>query len=335
MKKITKNCMGRKFSPFAFCLLLFAFCLLLSCGKDKVTGVTLSPDTLALAPNETATLTATVLPDNASNKKVSWSSSNPTVVIVENGVVTAKSAGSAEIIVTTKDGNFTATCPVIVHSAAPQMATVEGGTFTMGCTDNECYDWEKPSHQVTLNSYKIDVCPITQKQWVAIMGNNPSYFKGDDLPVESVSWNDVQEFIKKLNEATGHHYRLPTEAEWEYACRGGSQTAQYKYSGSSNINEVAWYKENSGNKTHPVGTKAANELGIYDMSGNVWEWCSDWYEVYTATAQTNPTGPATGTLKVIRGGSWGNEAQRCRASNRGTADPELGQSALGFRLVLQ
>jgi formylglycine-generating enzyme required for sulfatase activity len=221
------------------------------------------------------------------------------------------------------------------HPAAPQMATVKSGTFTMGCTDNACYDWELPQHQVTLNSYKIAMYPITQKQWVAIMGTNPSHFIGDDLPVETVNWLEVQEFIAKLNEATGLHYRLPTEAEWEFAARGGNKTNNYSYSGSNAIEEVAWYQDNSENKTHPVGTKAANELGIYDMSGNVWEWCSDWYEVYTDAASTNPTGPQSGILHVIRGGSWGNESQRCRVSNRSTAAPDVCHGALGFRVVLQ
>jgi formylglycine-generating enzyme required for sulfatase activity len=215
-----------------------------------------------------------------------------------------------------------------------EMVAVEGGTFTMGCTDGECYNWELPQHQVTVSSFKIAKTLVTQKQWVEIMGSNPSCFKGDDNPVETVNWQDIQEFINKLNQATGKNYRLPTEAEWEYACRGGAKSAQYKYSGGNDIDAVAWHSGNSASKTHAVGTKTPNELGIYDMSGNVWELCSDWYGDYNASAQTNPQGATSGTFHVTRGGSWGNEAQRCRISNRGTVTPEDSHSGLGFRLVL-
>jgi formylglycine-generating enzyme required for sulfatase activity len=217
----------------------------------------------------------------------------------------------------------------------PEMVTVSGGTFTMGCSDGDCFNWELPQHQVTVSKFKISKYPVTQKQWVEIMGSNPSYFKGDNNPVETVNWQDIQDFIKKLNQSTGKKYRLPTEAEWEYACRGGGKSAKYKYSGSNSIDAVAWYSGNSESKTHAVGAKTPNELGIYDMSGNVWEICSDWYGDYGASAQNNPQGPALGTLHVTRGGSWGNEPQRCRVSNRGTVAPEDRHSGLGFRLVLQ
>jgi len=217
------------------------------------------------------------------------------------------------------------------------MYFVEGGTFTMGCTseqDNDCDENEEPAHQVTLSDFYMGKYPVTQAQWKAVMGNNPSYFEGDDLPVEQVSWEEVQEFIEKLNEMTGKNYRLPTEAEWEYAARGGNRSNGYKYSGSNTIDDVAWYEDNSEVKTHSVGTKQANELYIYDMSGNVWEWCSDWYGTYSSSAQTNSKGPDTGSFRVARGGSWGNEAQHCRASIRGYTTPDDSQRILGFRLVL-
>lgn len=213
------------------------------------------------------------------------------------------------------------------------MVFVRGGTFTMGCTDDECYDWELPAHQVTVSDFYIGKYEVTQKEWREIMGTNPSYFTGDDLPVEQVSWNDIQEFITKLNEQTGKNYRLPTEAEWEYAARGGNQSQGYKYSGSNDINLVAWYNENSNSTTHAVGTKQANELGIYDMSGNVWEWCSDWYGVYTADSQVDPTGPETGSYRVLRGGGWFNNAGYVRVSYRNYIVPDTRSIHLGFRLA--
>ena len=216
------------------------------------------------------------------------------------------------------------------------MIAVEGGTFTMGATPeqgSDAEDWEKPTHQVTLSSYYIGETEVTQALWQAVMGKNPSWYKGDNLPVEEVSWNDCQDFIKKLNALTGKNFRLPTEAEWEYAARGGNKSRGYKYSGSNNIGNVAWYKNNSAYKEHPFKTKRPNELGIYDMSGNVWEWCSDWYEDYSSAAQTNPTGPNSGWYRVRRGGSW-YCASYCRSSYRICIDPDSRESDLGFRLVL-
>jgi formylglycine-generating enzyme required for sulfatase activity len=206
----------------------------------------------------------------------------------------------------------------------------------MGCTSEQsaCDDDEKPTHQVTLSDFQIGKYEVTQKQWTAIMGNNPSYFKGDNLPVEQVSWNDVQEFIQKLNQKTGKTYRLPTEAEWEYAARDASTGSAVLYSGSNNIDEVAWYSGNSGSKTHPVGQKWANALGIYDMSGNVWEWCSDWYGTYSSSSQSNPQGASTGTVRVLRGGSWNNDPQDCRVSNRDGYYPDYRDYRIGFRLAI-
>jgi formylglycine-generating enzyme required for sulfatase activity len=209
---------------------------------------------------------------------------------------------------------------------------VEGGTFAMGCTSeqgNDCVDDEKPARLVTVGDFRIGRYEVTQRQWKAVMGNNPSHFKGDDLPVEQVSWDEVQDFIRRLNEQTGKRYRLPTEAEWEYAARGGNRSNRYKYSGSNNASDVAWFYENSGRSTHKVGTKEPNELGLYDMSGNVWEWCQDWY----GSLQTNPGGPSSGSARVLRGGSWYSEAQLARSALRRRVGPDSRGGSFGFRLA--
>lgn len=232
-----------------------------------------------------------------------------------------------------------------VNGVLFKMIAVEGGTFMMGSNDSEAERNEKPIHEVTLSNYYIGETQVTQELWKAVMGNNPSHFKGDNLPVESISWDDCQKFIGKLNRLTGKTFRLPTEAEWEYAARGGQKSLGYKYSGSNNIDEVAWYEDNSltrtgwfGSKrdqqTHPVATKKANELGIYDMSGNVWEWCQDWYGSYSSSAQANPKGLSSGSCRVNRGGSWGSYARFCRSSNRYFSVPTFRFSPLGLRLAL-
>jgi formylglycine-generating enzyme required for sulfatase activity len=212
---------------------------------------------------------------------------------------------------------------------------VKGGTFTMGCTSeqgSDCYDDEKPAHQVTLSGFYIGKYEVTQKQWRDVMGSDPPelFFKGcDDCPVEDVSWNDVQEFIAKLNSKTGKTYRLPTEAEWEYAARGGNKSNGFKYSGSNNIDDVAWYDGNSGSKTHPVGQKKANELGIYDMSGNVLEWCIDWYKGYPGSTDVDDY---TGPDHVIRGGCW--VACGCTSATSHYYGHSFRYNSFGFRLVL-
>ena len=224
-----------------------------------------------------------------------------------------------------------------VNGVSFEMVRVEGGTFRMGATseqEDDAESDEKPVHSVTLSSYYIGKTEVTQALWQAVMGSNPSSFKGDNLPVECVSWDDCQEFIRKLNSMTGQNFRLPTEAEWEFACRGGNNSRGYKYSGSNNLGSVAWCDGNSGGKTHPVATKSPNELGIYDMSGNVWEWCADWYGGYSSSAQTNPKGPYGGSSRVSRGGCWGNGVRRCRSSVRGIINPAIRGIALGLRLAL-
>ena len=217
-----------------------------------------------------------------------------------------------------------------------EMVAVNGGTFTMGSPANENDRRSNESlHQITLSDFYIGKYEVTQKQWKEIMGTNPSVFSGcDNCPVENVSWNDVQEFIKKLNQKTGKNYRLPTEAEWEYAAKGGNQSKGTIYSGSNSISDVAWFTENSGRKTHTVGQKTSNELGIFDMSGNVWEWCSDWYGNYPSGSQTNPQGPNPGTDRVYRGGSWYFNAVFCRASYRNYRYPFDWNNNLGFRLAV-
>lgn len=217
------------------------------------------------------------------------------------------------------------------------MVYVAGGTFTMGGTSeqsSDAYDDEKPTHSVTLSSYYICKYEVTQALWRAVMGSNPSNFKGDNLPVENVSWNDCQTFINRLNSYTGRNFRLPTEAEWEFAARGGNYSRHYKYSGSNYISDVAWYDGNSGNRTHPIGTKQANELGLYDMSGNVYEWCSDWYGSYSSYSQNDPTGPNSGSYRVLRGGGWNYFARNCRSSYRFNYAPGFRYFDLGLRLVL-
>ena len=225
-----------------------------------------------------------------------------------------------------------------VNGVSFEMVYVEGGTFTMGATAEQgadAFDWEKPAHSVTLSSFMIGKTEVTQELWQAVMGCNPSYFKGSKRPVENVSWDDCQEFISKLNAVTGQKFRLPSEAEWEYAARGGKNNRGYKYSGSNDIGSVAWYEDNSSKQTHDVATKQPNELGLYDMSGNVWEWCGDRYGDYSSSAQTNPKGPNTGSYRVFRGGNWTNYARFCRVSHRGTGLPSDRDFIIGFRLVLE
>ena len=218
-----------------------------------------------------------------------------------------------------------------------KMILVEGGSFTMGATSeqgSEAVDDEKPTHRVTLSSYYIGETEVTQALWKAIMGNNPSKFKGDNLPVECVSWEDCQTFVIRLNSLTGQNFRLPTEAEREYAARGGKYSNGYKYSGSNYIGSVAWYNENSGNHTHPVKTKTPNELGIYDMTGNVSEWCFDLYGPYPSSKQTNPTGAASGTLRLCRGGCYGSTATNSRVARRNPGGPTIHYSNNGLRLAM-
>ena len=229
------------------------------------------------------------------------------------------------------------------------MVAVEGGTFMMGATSEQGSDahyGEKPVHQVTLSSYYIGQTEVTQALWKAVMGTTISeqrdkvgtswslYGEGDNFPMYYISWDDCQTFVSKLNQLTGKRFRLPTEAEWEYACRGGKKSRGYKYSGSNTIRDVAWYIGNSSDGAYSVATKSPNELGIYDMSGNVHEWCQDWKDSYSNAAQTNPTGASSGSNRVIRGGCWSFSAEYCRSSSRFSGTPDGRFRYLGLRLAL-
>jgi formylglycine-generating enzyme required for sulfatase activity len=221
-----------------------------------------------------------------------------------------------------------------VKGVSFDMAAIMGGTFQMGSEDDESQ--EKPVHSVTVSDFYICKTEVTQSLWQAVMDNNPSYFKGDGLPVERVSWDDAQDFIKKLNHLTGKNYRLPTEAEWEYAAGCGA-IDRTKYAGTSNesnLENYAWYSSNSDSKTQPVGQKQPNGLGLYDMSGNVLEWCSDWYSSYCRDNQTNPQGPSTGSYRVARGGDWLAFSTYSRVTHRDYHTPDYCSSILGFRMVL-
>ena len=276
---------------------------------------------VSISEGQTASITGTLV-----SNAVASSSSN---TLGYSSGSSSMASGSNTISIPVKDG------------ISIDMAKVEAGTFMMGATSEmkDSYDDpdsdEKPVHQVTLtNDYYMGKYEVTQALWQAVMGSNPSNFKGDNLPVEEVSWNDCLEFISKLISLTGRNFRLPTEADWEYAARGGKKSRSYQYSGSSNISDVAWYDGNSVNKTHPVGTKQANELGIYDMTGNVWEWCSEWYGFYSSSSQTNPTGADSGSSRVFRGGSWYGNARYCRLSFRDCTPPDCRGYNLGLRLAL-
>ena len=319
-----------------------------TCKKEPVGGLILDPSELVVCVGKTANFTVTFLPKNATNKNVSWESSDPAVATVSKGIVTGIALGKVKITVTSQDGGRTASAWVYVKQPIEpeEMIWVEGGTFMMGCTEeqgDDCSSGEKPAHKVTLDGFYISKYTVTQKEWVATMRSNPSYtdFTGDNIPVHCITWDVIQEYIERLNEYTGKQYRLPTEAEWEYAARGGSKSRGYKYSGSNDPDEVAWYilnpeanPESIYYQCPPVGQKKPNELGIYDMSGHVWEFCSDWYGAYSGEPQTNPTGPETGTHRVFRGGSYYSDYIWSRISYRAGWPPQNRTCNGGFRLVL-
>jgi formylglycine-generating enzyme len=266
-----------------------------------------------------------------------------------------------------------ATTPTTSDTVAqPAMVLVHGGTFTMGCTSeqgSECEKYENPSHQVTLHDFYLGQYEVTargfkafidatnyrtdaEKEGYSIIFNGIKYERKDGVnwrhdiagniwptkdynhPVIHVSWNDAVAYCEWLAGRTGKKYRLPTEAEWEYAARGGQQSKHYKYAGGDELNDVAWCIYNSGSKTHPIGGKKANELGLYDMSGNVFEWCQDWYGTYSSASQTNPSGAGTGSLRVFRGGGWSGPTWGCRVSNRDGRTLTYRNNSFGFRLAL-
>lgn len=244
-------------------------------------------------------------------------------------------------------GKWPAVETITVNGVSFKMIGVEGGTFMMGASSIDGGDPqanEYPAHEVTVSSFSIGQTEVTQELWIAVMGSNPSYcssFNGryeDDFrrPVEDVSWKYCKQFIDSLNKLTGRHFRFPTEAEWEFAARGGNQSKGYKYAGSNNVDEVAWHQyncERQGLPTQPVGTKKPNELGLYDMSGNVDEWVQDWMGDYTEEAQVNPTGPRTGTKKVFRGGAWQIIQRWCRCATRAEDYDWVPVTFIGLRLA--
>ena len=282
---------------------------------------------------------------NVEIRKSGYSTSRQTVMISEgqtasiSGSLTSSASSSNANVLSSGSSSLsdnTLTIPV-KNGINIEMVKVEAGSFNMGATPEmkSPYEVEKPVHRVTLtNNYYIGKYEVTQALWQAVMGSNPSHFKGDALPVEQVSWKDCQKFITKLNRLTGKNFRLPTEAEWEYAARGGNKSRGYRYSGSNTIDDVAWYENDALSQTHPVGTKQPNELEIYDMTGNVMEWCQDWYGSYSSSPQVNPTGAASGSYRVVRGGGWSDSARDCRTSDRDFISPGGRSSDLGLRLVL-
>lgn len=234
---------------------------------------------------------------------------------------------------------------ITVNGVSFVMKAIEGGEFMMGCvgcSEDESDRDERNVHAVTLDDYYMGETEVTQALWYAVMGKNPSHFKGEQLPVESISWNDCQDFIRQLNQLTGKNFRLPTEAEWEYAARGGNKSRNYSFSGSNAASSVAIYDVDSFNKgrrdpdygSHRVKSKKSNEIGLFDMSGNVWEWCSDWYDNYPTYSQINPTGASRGMSKVIRGGSWMYDKWYSRVSYRYKYLPFVKKSDCGLRIAL-
>jgi formylglycine-generating enzyme required for sulfatase activity len=325
--------------------LLIALLLIIStfaCEKrTPATGLKLDVyGDFELDAGETKTIAAVMLPYWATDKRqMKWTSSNYNIVNVQatdaiHALLTAVGGGTATITATTKDGQFSASCNVKVFNGEPDMIQVEGGTFIMGCFDGECHESgsEEPPHEVTLSSFKIAKYTVTVREWKHIMGTNPNYagWSHDRFPVVNISWDMAQEFITKLNAATGKKYRLPTEAEWEFAARGGNKSQGYKYSGSNNPNAVAMFDQ-----YYPwfVGSLEPNELGIYDMSGNVWEWCNDWFSAYPNEPQNNPTGSAMGDWRILRGGDYFNKSYYCRVTFRNLNYPQVVGINYGFRLV--
>ena len=312
---------------------------------------------LALSQNEVTipvgTESAVDILQGSGNYSVTGGDSIASAVISASQLlVTGNHVGTTQLIVTDNNTLYKAILIVnvieykdpvetfTVNGVSFNMVTVDGGTFIMGATDEQGttdpWNTEYPIHQVTVSTFSIGQYQVTQELWIAVMGTNPSRFSGNVArPVDNVTWNECQEFISKLNELTGREFRMPTEAEWEFAARGGNKSLGYKYAGSNNINEVGWYSGNASSQTHPIGEKNANELGLYDMSGNLYDWCSDWYGDYSSEAQTGPTGPVSGSDRVSRGGCWYGSARYCRVSHRrGVAMTSGKRSDQGLRLAL-
>lgn len=243
--------------------------------------------------------------------------------------------------------DITAEQQEVVRDIVRKMVRIDGGTFLMGRQkddpsaanyDTESQDGEFPTHNVTLSAYSLGTYEVTQYEWAVVMGSSgdwtAGYGLGGNYPVYNIRYTDALLFIEKINGWTGLSFRLPTEAEWEYAARGGNDTHAYPYSGSDDLASVAWYKDNADYTAHEVGSKRANELGLYDMSGNVCEWCSDYYGFYAAGSQTNPQGAGTGTERVVRGGSFCYLGKHCKCAARDHFDEEGHSIGIGFRLAM-
>ncbi|MBX3256143.1 MAG: formylglycine-generating enzyme family protein [Chitinophagaceae bacterium] len=233
-----------------------------------------------------------------------------------------------------RDINLPPVSKEFLDSIQNNMVWVTGGRFIMGSDGGEMD--EKPAHEVVVDGFAISKFPVTQRQWTVIMGSNPSEFTGcDQCPIDRVSWNDAQKFIDRLNKLSGKYYGLPTEAEWEFAAKGGLNSKGYRYSGSDDIDQVGWYAFNSNRRPHEVGEKMPNELGLYDMTGNMWEWCQDWYEkfYYELNEKYSPVGPSFGSGRVRRGGSWFTQAINCRTSTRNNVKQDYKDDSGTFRLV--
>ena len=247
---------------------------------------------------------------------------------------------------------------LITNSIGMKLKRIPPGTFTMGCESDRAYSDEKPAHQVTLTKpFYLGICPVTQGEYERVIGSNPSHFKGPNRPVERISWDDAQTLCRKLSESEGVEYRLPTEAEWEYACRAGSTTESCFGDDEARLGDYAWFRGNSGRvevtrkkrllgllgtreeraivdqRTHDVGQKKPNAWGLHDVHGNVWEWCQDWFGDYQGAAQTDPTGPASGEIRVLRGGSWSFDPWSCRSSARDGDAPQVAYGSVGVRLA--
>ena len=316
---------------------------------DALQSIVLSKDYLTMDVEEVITLDVELLPEYLNGVPLVWTSTDDAVATVNNGEITAIAPGVCDIIVSYR--NKEASCQIAVlkrvdvNGVSFSMLPIRGGVFMMGSTLTQIGSNvnEKPQHEVTLSNYMIGVTEVTQELWYAVMGYTPGRFKGHPKrPVENVSWGECELFIHALNERTGLTFHLPTEAQWEYAARGGYRSNDYIFAGSETIATVAWYVTNSGNVgedhpdfgTHDVATKSPNELNLYDMSGNVNEWCSDWYSTYTRDPQTDPVGPSSGSYKVFRGGSWNDKAGNCRVTFRYPQTTSYKSDRIGLRLAM-
>lgn len=346
-----------RIQDLSFLLLLVISVVFSACSDDNESSheeilsdivVEIDASSLTIVKGYSAVLTANVQSYEVSDFRVSWSSSNTAVATVnDEGNVTAISKGEAIITATSvADKKKKASCTVTVVNVPSETKTftvkgvnfdmklVEPGTFQMGNTNN---------YKVTISKhYYIGETEVTQALWQAVTGYSPAdedyswdakYGLGDNYPAYTISYEHVQSFLSKLNNLTGIQFRLPTEAEWEFAARGGNKSKGYIYSGSNNVDEVAWYYFNSDYKLHPVKTKVPNELGIYDMSGNAYEWCNDWYGDYPNYPVADPTGPASGSVRIVRGGGVWAFVESCRTTYRERAIPSAIWGSLGMRLA--